>query len=116
MVNPQRGEVWLVNFDPTIGSEIKKTRTAVVVSLTTIGRLPLRIVVPITGWQDSFTKSPWLVPLKKSVTNGLSKESVADCFQLKSLSIERFSKKIGSLSENDLDVICAAIQICIGAI
>lgn len=116
MINPRRGEVWLVNFDPTIGSEIKKTRTAVVVSLDTIGRLPLRIVVPITGWQDTFSKSPWLVPLKKSVANGLSKESAADCFQMKSVSEERFSKKIGSLSENELDEICTAIQMCIGAI
>ncbi|MCD1655505.1 type II toxin-antitoxin system PemK/MazF family toxin [Treponema zuelzerae] len=116
MNNPRRGEVWLVNFDPTIGSEIKKTRTAVVVSLDTIGRLPLRIVVPITGWQDAFSKSPWLVPLKRSVTNGLRKESAADCFQMKSVSEERFSKKIGSLSENELDGICTAIQICIGAI
>jgi mRNA interferase MazF len=46
--DPKRGEIWLVNFDPTIGAEIRKQRPAVVVSLTTVGRLPLRIVTPIT--------------------------------------------------------------------
>lgn len=50
MNNPHRGEIWIVDFNPTVGSEIQKQRTAVVVSLDTIGKLPLRIVVPITGW------------------------------------------------------------------
>jgi mRNA interferase MazF len=45
---PKRGEIWLVDFDPAMSAEIRKVRPAVVVSLDAIGRLPLRIVVPIT--------------------------------------------------------------------
>jgi mRNA interferase MazF len=45
---PSRGEVWLVNFDPAVGGEIRKLRPALIISLDTIGRLPLRLVVPIT--------------------------------------------------------------------
>ena len=36
----RRGEVWLINLDPTIGSEIKKTRPAVIVNDDAIGILP----------------------------------------------------------------------------
>ena len=42
---PKRGEVWLVDFDPAVGAEIHKLRPALVVSVDTIGRLPLRLVV-----------------------------------------------------------------------
>ena len=53
---PLRGEIWLVQFDPSVGAEIRKLRPAVVISLDAIGRLPLRIVVPLTDWQDPFAK------------------------------------------------------------
>lgn len=45
---PMRGEIWLVDFDPAVGAEIGKVRPAVVVSLDTVGPLPLRLIVPIT--------------------------------------------------------------------
>jgi mRNA interferase MazF len=38
---PQRGEVWLIDFDPAVGAEIRKLRPAVVLSVDAIGRLPL---------------------------------------------------------------------------
>jgi len=43
----RRGEVWLLNLDPTLGAEIKKTRPIVIVSHDSIGILPLRVIVPI---------------------------------------------------------------------
>jgi mRNA interferase MazF len=46
----RRGEVWLINLDPTVGSEIQKTRPAVIVNDDAIGILPLRVIVPITAW------------------------------------------------------------------
>jgi mRNA interferase MazF len=39
----KRGEVWLVNLDPTIGSEIKKTRPAVIISSDLMGILPVKL-------------------------------------------------------------------------
>jgi Growth inhibitor len=116
MNKPLQGEVWWVNFDPTVGAEIKKIRTAVVVSLDSIGRLPLRIVVPITEWDEKYIKFPWMVHLLQCQSNGLSKESTADCFQIKSVSTDRFSKRLGSLSRKEIEEISAAIQLCIGAI
>ena len=60
---PKRGEVWDVDFDPPRGAEIGKTRPAVVISEDAIGRLPLRIVVPITEWNSRYATYPWFVQL-----------------------------------------------------
>lgn len=43
-----RGEIWLVNLDPTIGAEIRKTRPVVVISSNAVGTLPIRLVAPLT--------------------------------------------------------------------
>ena len=50
---PKRGEIWLVNLDPTVGAEIQKTRPAIVISSDYIGKLPLKLVVPITIRESS---------------------------------------------------------------
>jgi mRNA interferase MazF len=44
----KQGEIWLVNLDPTIGAEIKKVRPAVIVNDNAFGKLPLKVIVPIT--------------------------------------------------------------------
>jgi mRNA interferase MazF len=49
-----RGDVWLINLDPTVGAEIKKTRPAVIVNDDAVGILPLRVIVPITEWKDRY--------------------------------------------------------------
>jgi mRNA interferase MazF len=79
---PRRGEVWTVQFDPSVGAEIRKLLPAVVVSVNSIGRLPLRIVVPLTDWQPAFAQLPWFVHLPASPANGLMKDSGADAFQV----------------------------------
>jgi mRNA interferase MazF len=58
---PKRGDVWLVDFDPAVGAEIRKIRPAVVISMDTIGRLPLRLVVPVTDWKPLYASLPWFV-------------------------------------------------------
>lgn len=60
---PARGEIWLINFDPSVGAEIQKQRPALVISLDAIGRLPLRIVAPITDWKPQYSSYPWIVAL-----------------------------------------------------
>ena len=113
--NPIRGEVWLLRFDPVQGAEIGKQRPAVVVSLPSVGKLPLRIVVPITGWKPKYTTVPWLVHIKPRKRNGLNKESAADCFQVKSVSVARFTTKLGQLRADEIEEISAAIALCVGA-
>ena len=107
----RRGEIWQVNLDPTIGSEIRKQRPAVIVSRDSIGILPLKIVVPITGWRDEFAKAPWLVPLDRNPKIGLVKKSAADCFQVRSVSDLRLVKKMGALGEDQMRQIESALAL-----
>jgi hypothetical protein len=72
---PVRGEVWRIRFDPTEGDEIKKVRTAVVISENAVGRLRLKIVVPITEWKPRYASYPWFVHPAPTPTNGLTKDS-----------------------------------------
>jgi len=76
-----RGQVWLVNLDPTIGSEISKTRPTVIVNDDAIGILPLKVIVPITDWKERYATRPWMVHLQPTIDNGLSKPSGVDTFQ-----------------------------------
>ncbi|MFO7906778.1 MAG: type II toxin-antitoxin system PemK/MazF family toxin [Pirellulaceae bacterium] len=111
---PRRGEVWDVDFDPPRGAEINKQRPAVVISEDAIGRLPLRIVVPITEWDSRYAGYPWFVHIAPTRGNGLSKKSGADAFQVKSVSEKRFVRRQGTLTAAQLDDIAAAIAICVG--
>ncbi len=112
---PLRGEIWLINFDPSLGAEIQKLRPALVVSLDAIGRLPLRIVVPITDWKPQYESYPWFVALPADDNNGLSKDSGADAFQTKSVSVHRFSRRLGRATPEQLDAVATAIALCVGA-
>jgi mRNA interferase MazF len=112
---PRRGEIWLVDFDPAVGAEIQKIRPAVVISLDTIGRLPLRMVVPVTDWKPQYGRFPWFVELPASSTNGLAKDSGADAFQIKSIALTRFVRRLGQLTVAQLDDIASAIALCVGA-
>ena len=113
---PQRGEVWQVQFDPSVGAEIRKTRPAVVMNAASVGRLALCIVVPITDWKPIYAAASWFVHLMPSSANGLQKESGADTFQVKSVSEDRFVQRIGTLPQQQVDTIAKAISICVGYI
>jgi mRNA interferase MazF len=109
----KRGEIWLINLDPTLGAEIKKTRPAVVISSDGVGKLPLKVIVPITEWNDAFHTSRWHVRLDPNKANGLNKASAADAFQIRSLSIQRFVKRLGVLDAVQLEEIAQAVAIVV---
>ncbi|MBL0709380.1 MAG: type II toxin-antitoxin system PemK/MazF family toxin [Sulfurimonas sp.] len=101
-MNIKQGEIWLVHFNPSIGSEIQKTRPCVVINDNSLGRFGLKIVVPITNWKEQFLNYPWIIKVENNLTNGLSKTSAFECFQIKSFSTQRFVKKIGKISEKEI--------------
>ena len=107
----RRGEVWLINLDPTIGAEIKKTRPAVIVNDDAVGILPLKVIVPITEWHDRYAVAPWLVQLESNTKNGLDKSSAADTFQIRSVAQERFVRRIGRLSDATMREISRALVV-----
>jgi mRNA interferase MazF len=107
--SPRRGEIWLVNFDPTVGAEIRKTRPAVVVSSDGIGRLPLKLVAPVTDWNPAFSRNIWHVKIDPDPATGLSKPSAVDALQLRGMAVERFIRKMGAVREELMEAITLAI-------
>ena len=106
-----RGEVWRANLDPTIGAEIKKSRPCVIVNRDSIGRLPLKIVVPLTEWRDEFHRAPWLITIEPTSTNGLTKKSAADTFQVRSVSEIRLVEKMGEMSDSRMEEIGQGLKL-----
>ena len=98
-----RGEIWLVNLDPTIGSEIRKTRPCVVVSPPEMhDYLRTVIVAPMT------TKSR-AAPFRVSVTHG-GKKGLILLDQLRAVDKARLAKKSGAVSAKTLTVILSTLQ------
>jgi mRNA interferase MazF len=106
----QRGEIWLVNLDPTVGSEIRKTRPAVIVSSDLIGILPLKVIVPLTEWWERYANAPWMVRIDPEDQNGLAKTSAADGLQIRSISHQRLVKKLGLLQPIQVAQIVQAVM------
>ena len=78
MPNYLRGHIWMVNFEPALGSEMQKLRPAVIVSSDAAQKLAVKLVVPLTKWQDSFNNSFWHVKVEPDATNGLDQVDAAD--------------------------------------
>ncbi len=108
-----QGEVWLIDLDPTKGAEIQKKRPAIIVNHNSLGRLPLKVVVPITDWKEHYELAPWMVRIEPDNHNGLSKTSAADCFQIRSISQERLMRKLGEVDKVLLNEVKLAISAVI---
>ena len=132
-IEPQRGEIWIVNFNapvtartppagtprsqwPTTGDEINKVRPAVVLSVNAKWERELHIVVPLRGWKRHFESNNyyWIVKLSPDGVNKLQGDSGADTFQVKSVSRERFRRKIGELVPDKLQIVTETVAFCIG--
>jgi mRNA interferase MazF len=98
-----RGEIWLVNLDPTIGSEVRKTRPCVVVSPAEMhDHLRTVIVAPMT------TKSR-AAPFRIDVTHG-GKKGLILLDQLRAVDKVRLAKRSGSVSAKTLTATLSTLQ------
>jgi mRNA interferase MazF len=107
----RRGEIWLINLSPSLGAEMQKTRPAVIVNDDNIGILPLKVIVPITEWKERYAQAPWMIKVDPAPETGLQKISTADAFQVRSLSEQRFVRRLGTLSAEVLDQIGEALKV-----
>jgi len=110
---PARGEIWQVNFDRTIGAEIKKIRPAIVISSDAVGSLPIKLVAPVTTWDSTFTGKIWLVKISPEASNGLTHDSAVDTLQIRGVDIRRFVRKMGFVSPIVMEDIAAAVAIVV---
>jgi len=99
-----RGDVWWVTFDPSIGGEIRKKRPAMIVSNNAANKYLNRVqVVPITSNTDR------LFPSEAYITvAGKKGKAMAD--QLATVSKQRLSKRIGSVSDDEMNMVVEAIK------
>jgi mRNA interferase MazF len=104
----KRGEVWWVEFDPSVGSEIRKTRTAVIVSNDAANRNLARVVVvPLTN------KTGRLYPGEAFVTlSGKPDKAMPD--QIMAVDKSRLKNPMGTLSKADMTALETAILIHLG--
>jgi len=109
----KQADIWEIDLSPTIKAEIRKVRPAVIINDDAIGVLPLRVIVPITGWKDQFQDAPWMVKLEPGTEDNLKKISLADCFQIRSVSTLRFVRRIGTISIENLEQIKEAVKAVI---
>ena len=110
---PKRGEIYLVNFDRTIGSEIKKTRPAVIIQNDIANRhSPITIVAAITS-----QKGERLYPTEVSLSpeeSGLPKNSIVLLNQIRTIDKNRLAEKIGNVPADALRAINRALAISVG--
>lgn len=92
----KRGEVYWVNLDPTLGSEVKKTRPAVIISNDGQNRVGKKVIVaPMT----SILKK--IYPFEVKVILG-DKESKVMIDQIRAIDCQRIGRKLGNLSFNEM--------------
>ena len=97
----KRFEIWLVNLDPTVGSEIKKTRPAVIVSPDELNRhLQTVIVVPLTTGRSY----PFRIPTKVQ-----GKPGVAAIDQIRTVDKRRLVKRIATLRSRTTERLLEAL-------
>ena len=113
MTAVRRGEVVLVRFDPARGSEIRKTRPAIVVSNTAACRFDAVVqVVPLTGLQDRRLR-PYEARIDSS-GSGLREPSRAVANQIRTIARGRIAKRLGRLSAEEQSALNRALAIQLG--
>ncbi len=114
-INPARGDVYLVNFDPAVGSEIKKTRPALIIQNDVANTYsPVSIVAAITSHTtDDLYPTEVGISAKEC---GLDKDSVALLNQLRTVDKTRLIKKLGRVNNATMTHVDMALQVSLGLI
>ncbi|MBV9266799.1 MAG: type II toxin-antitoxin system PemK/MazF family toxin [Acidobacteriaceae bacterium] len=108
----RRGDVIEVNLDPTVGTEIQKTRRCVVVQNDTGNRVsPRTIIVPATSSENARGKPfPIWVPVSES-DGGFTKHAVVLCDQIRVIDKSRIVRACGHLSSEAMAKVDIALKI-----
>jgi mRNA interferase MazF len=113
MSTPKRGEVYLVNFDPTLGAEIQKTRPALILQNDIANRhSPITIVAAISSkFEEPLYPTEVLISAPEG---GLSVDSVALLNQLRSIDRRRLVRRLGAILPATIAKVERSLQISLG--
>jgi mRNA interferase MazF len=114
IIQPLREEIYLVNFDPTIGSEISKTRPALIIQ-NNIANRSSPIIIIIAAITSKFDDR--LYPTEVLIEppeGGLKTTSVILLNQVRSINKQRLIRRIGAIGLEKLSEVDRAIQISLG--
>lgn len=104
----RRGEVWWVDLDPTRGSEIRKRRPALILSVDSLNRARrTMIVVPLSSSPEP--RPPLVVPVPS-----MGQKSVAVCDQIRAVDKERLVEAAGRVANTDLRAVEAGVRLVLG--
>ncbi len=108
-----RGELWRLSLSSEPKRAKGDTRLVVLLSNDALGILPLRVVVPLTPWEESYRSAPWMVYVPPVLRSGLETAQAADTLQIRSVSNARLLERVGELPEKLVDEIAAAAELVI---
>jgi mRNA interferase MazF len=113
MSTPKRGDVYLVNFDPTLGAEIQKTRPALILQNDIANRhSPITIVAAISSkFEEPLYPTEVLISVPEG---GLSVNSVVLLNQLRSIDRRRLVRRLGAVQPNTMAKVERSLQISLG--
>jgi mRNA interferase MazF len=112
-IRPKRGEIYVVNFDPTVGAESKKTRPALVLQNDIANRhSPITIVAAITSKYDAILYPTEV--LVKPPEGGLTTNAVVLLNQVRFIDKGRLIKRLGLLKPATMQKVDRALQISLG--
>ena len=115
VTSPRRGEVYLVSFDPTVGSEIQRTRPALILQNDIANRhSPITIVAAITSqFEDPLYPTEVLITPPEG---GLTTPSVVLLNQIRSIDRQRLVRRLGRVTVATMERVNRAIQLSLGLI
>ena len=106
--HPTRGEIYWIELDPTVGTEIKKTRPCLVFSIDAYNKkMPRVIVIPITSQIQNVYPFQILVDV-----NGKEGKVMAD--QIRCIDKKRIKGRIGALDSRKIEEVEKSIKLCLG--
>ncbi|WP_310410016.1 type II toxin-antitoxin system PemK/MazF family toxin [Chamaesiphon sp. OTE_8_metabat_110] len=113
--NYRLGSIWLVNFDPSIGTEIRKTRPAMIVSGTLFNQRRKVTVLPITSSTPDSRLLPVVVALEPDANNGLTTDSFIVCIDPMTFDKQRLVKQLGILKIEKIrqvqSILCSYLEL-----
>ena len=110
------GDIYLVNFDPTLGAEIRKTRPALILQNDIANKFsPVTIVAAISSKFDD-PLYPTEVLISAKARTGLAVDSVVLLNQIRTVDKKRLAKRLGTLSSAKMEEVNQALRISVGLV